>query len=305
MKGDATGAMSEFRGQYDLGADPLIVLQDLTAMVHEMTRLKLSAEAAIHGWAEQEVARARAMANKLGVPQLTRAWQILLKALGEVQLAPDTAAAVDMALVRLCFAAELPPADRLAKLVLDHQGAQSSAGPRPQAPPPSGPRAQLTAVQGAPRPAPQLQPQPPVQAPDPARTVSALPTSFRAVAALAGEMRAAKLKFQIEHQMRLVAFERGRIEVNLRENADGNAAGELAERLTAWTGERWIVSISNDEGEPTLADQAAEREAARRADAAADPLLKAALDVFPGAKIVAIRDIVVDAAPSTESETDA
>jgi DNA polymerase-3 subunit gamma/tau len=131
-----------------------------------------------------------------------------------------------------------------------------------------------------------------------------MPANFRAVSALAGEMRAARLKFQIDHQMRLVAFERGRIEVNLKDSADRNAAGELAERLTAWTGERWIVSISNDEGELSLADQAAEVEANRRADAAQDPLLKAALDVFPGAKIVAVRDITVDAAPPTESEND-
>jgi DNA polymerase-3 subunit gamma/tau len=102
----------------------------------------------------------------------------------------------------------------------------------------------------------------------------------------------------------LVAFERGRIEINLNANADRNAAGELSERLSTWTGERWFVTISNDEGEPTLADQAAEIEANRRAEAAQDPLLKAALEIFPGAKIVALRDIVIEAAPASESESD-
>ena len=156
---------------------------------------------------------------------------------------------------------------------------------------------QLAAATPDPRPAPQPRP---VEA-----RASAVPANLKAVAALAAEMKAMKLKVEIEHNMRLVAFERGRIEINLTPRADRNAPGELAERLTAWTGERWIVSISNDEGEPTLAVQAAELEAARRAEAAQDPLLKAALEVFPGAKILAVRDIVVDAAPATESESDA
>lgn len=304
MRGDAAGALSEFRAQFDIGADPLTVLQDLTAMVHEVTRLKLSADAVLNGWAEAEAKRARTMADKLGVPQVTRAWQILLKALTEVQNAPDAAAAVDMALVRLTFAADLPPADKLARMILDGQttaGAPPTA-PRPQAPPPTGGggRAQLAAVPSVPREAPA--PRPIVQQPE---TRGPIPESFRAVAQLAAEMRAMKLKIEIEHNMRLVHFERGRIEIGLTPRADRNAPGELAERLTTWTGERWVVSISNDEGEPTLAAQAAELEAARRAEAAADPLLKAALDVFPGAKILAVRDIVVDAAPATEGENDA
>lgn len=301
MRGDAAGAIAEFRAQFDIGADPLTVLQDLTGMVHELTRLKLAPDAVIAGWAEAEAARARATADKLQVPQLTRAWQILLKALTEVQNAPDAAAAVDMALIRLTFAAELPPADKLARTILEAQHAAGPAAPPPPRPvPPSGggARMQLAPAPAEPRPLPVARP----AGPQPAR--SAMPASLKEVAALAAEMKAMKLKVEIEHNMRLVHFERGRIEIGLSARADRDAPGELATRLTAWTGERWIVSISNDEGEPTLAAQAAELEAARRAEAAQDPLLKTALEIFPGAKILSVRDVVVDAAPPTESEND-
>jgi DNA polymerase-3 subunit gamma/tau len=305
MRGDAAGAIGEFRAQFDIGADPLTVLQDLTGMVHEMTRLKLSADAVLSGWAESEAKRARAVADKLSVPQLTRSWQILLKSLTEVQNAPDAAAAVDMAIVRLTFAAELPPSDKLARAILDAQsaGTAQTAAPPPPAPrplPPSGggARMQLAPVPAEPRPVPVAR----TAAPQAAR--SAMPANLKEVASLAAEMKAMKLKIEIEHNMRLVHFERGRIEIGLTPRGDRNAPGELAERLTAWTGERWIVSISNDEGEPTLAAQAAEQDAIRRAEAAQDPLLKAALEVFPGAKILAVRDVVVDAAPATEGESD-
>ena len=122
MKGAAAEAISEFRAQYDLGAEPLTVLQDLTAMTHEITKLKIAPSSSMPGWASAEAARAGAIAERLSVPSLTRAWQILLKALQEVQTAPDPAAAADMALLRLTYAAELPPADRLARAVIDLSG---------------------------------------------------------------------------------------------------------------------------------------------------------------------------------------
>ncbi len=303
MKGAAAEAISEFRAQYDLGAEPLTVLQDLTAMTHEITKLKIAPSSSMPGWASAEAARAGAIAERLSVPSLTRAWQILLKALQEVQTAPDPAAAADMALLRLTYAAELPPADRLARAVIDGAAAEPKSAPRdappprPESPPPR-PRAQLSAVPAVAREAPAPRP------PEPKPAASLSPASWAGVAALAGEMKALKLKFQIETQMRLVSFQRGAIEIALTPNADRGGAGDLAERLTSWTGERWIVSISNDPGEPTLAAQAAEADAARKAQAAADPLLNAVMSVFPGAKIIAVRDIVVDAAPPSESEND-
>jgi DNA polymerase-3 subunit gamma/tau len=313
MEGRAADAVAEFRAQYELGADPLTVLQDVTGVVHEITRLKLSAGADLHGWAEQEGERARGMADRLSVPSLTRAWQILLKALGEVQTAPDAAAATDMALVRLCFAAELPPAERLARVVMDASPKAADAprkGPeprpsesRPSEPRPSEPRgpqprAHVTLASAHAR--PERAPEPDTERPQ----VLARPKDWKAVAALAGEMKALKLKFQIEHQMRLIRFDEGRIEVNVLPNLDRGAAGELAERLTAWTGQRWLVSVSNEEAGLTLAAQAAEAEAERRAQAAQDPLLKAALEVFPGARIIAVRDLGLEPEPAGESEAD-
>jgi DNA polymerase-3 subunit gamma/tau len=51
-----------------------------------------------------------------------------------------------------------------------------------------------------------------------------------------------------------------------------------------------VVVVSNGEGEPTLAAQAAAKAADRKADAARHPLVQAALTTFPGAEIVAVRD---------------
>jgi DNA polymerase-3 subunit gamma/tau len=88
----------------------------------------------------------------------------------------------------------------------------------------------------------------------------------------------------------LVRFERGRLEVRLAQGANASLPGEISEKLAKWTGERWVVSVSSAEGEATVATQREAQDQARRASAAQDPLLKAAMQVFPGARIVAVRD---------------
>ena len=103
---------------------------------------------------------------------------------------------------------------------------------------------------------------------------------------------------------RLVRFERGRIEVRLTEAAQPTLPGELSDKLGKWTGERWVVSVSSAEGAPTIAAEREAEDQSRRASAAQDPLLKAAMAVFPGARIVAVRDRD-EFAPASEGENEA
>jgi DNA polymerase-3 subunit gamma/tau len=113
---------------------------------------------------------------------------------------------------------------------------------------------------------------------------------FNAIVALARDNREARLMFALENWVHLVRFERGRLEIRLEPGANAAFPGELSDKLSKLTGERWVVSVSSAEGAPTLVQQRQTEELARRQSAANDPLMKAAMAVFPGAKIVAVRD---------------
>ncbi len=116
MKGNAAGALAELRAQYDIGADPAVVLTDFADFVHLVTRLKIVPDAGDDASVtEMERQRGAAFANDLSMRVLNRAWQMLLKAIPEVQNAPKPLAAADMALVRLCYAADLPTPDEALK----------------------------------------------------------------------------------------------------------------------------------------------------------------------------------------------
>ncbi|MFC3267375.1 DNA polymerase III subunit gamma/tau, partial [Camelimonas abortus] len=120
MRGDLAGALALLQDLHDAGADPAVVMADLAGFTHLTTRLKVTPEAARDpSLTEAERVRGADLAGKLSVRALSRAWQMLLKALPEVQDSFRPLAAAEMALVRLAYAADLPTPDEALKMLRD------------------------------------------------------------------------------------------------------------------------------------------------------------------------------------------
>jgi DNA polymerase-3 subunit gamma/tau len=206
-----------------------------------------------------------------------------LKGLAEVQSAPQPLSALEMLLIRLAHAADLPsPADLVASL-RDGGGASGAGAPAPRGGGGGGARATLvsTAALAAPAavagvPSPQ------------AATSAALapqPASFREVVELFEAKREGILHGLLWNSVHLLRFEPGVIEMRAP-GCPRDFPARLMDMLGRWTGRRWMVSLSDQpEGEPTLAQQAASAIAARKARAAGHPLVRRALEVFPGATL--------------------
>ena len=307
MTGATAQALALLDGLYDAGADPAVVLQDLLDLTHFITRIKLvPATAETPGTPEEERRRGADLAQSLDLPVLARTWQILLKGLGETQRAPSPIQAAEMVLIRLCYAAELPnPGDLVKRLTeaspevgqsvaapakIGNGGgpvaAVAASGESTSAPPVSGPQAQL--AQPLPEVEPSLAVDPTVQdGPDADPTPA--PQSFEAVIALLESRREYKLAKHLVEDVHLVAFETGRIEVRPDSKAPRELPGELGRLLKAWTGHRWVVSVSSAPGQPTIGDQRRAQDEEIRAVVMQDPLVQAALETFPGARLVAHR----------------
>jgi DNA polymerase-3 subunit gamma/tau len=292
MGGDVPAALTDLGALYDSGADPLAVMQDLLEITHFLTRLKVAPAAqGFFDGASGEAKRAAALAGRLSVPSLTRAWQMLLKGLFEVRDATRPISACEMALIRLAYAAELPPTDKLVKDLLD------GSAPTPRTPvsgggvPARGPAASAVA-------APKATP-----APNPDR--SPVMRSLEDIAALAVKNGAPVLKVHIENDMHLVRLEAGRLEFRPSPRAPRTLAGDLQQKLRDWTGQRWTVSISNEAGQPSLAEQKKSAKAARIESVMQAPMVRAVLDRFPDAEIVAVRDVETpDIAPEAPESAD-
>jgi DNA polymerase-3 subunit gamma/tau len=117
-----------------------------------------------------------------------------------------------------------------------------------------------------------------------------MPQSFAEVIALFDKRREAVLRSHLLSHLHLVHFEPGRIEFRPAPGAPRDLANRLGQLLSEWTGTRWLVAISEAEGEPTLREQGERRERDLRNEVAGHPLVQAVLETFPGATIAAIRE---------------
>jgi DNA polymerase-3 subunit gamma/tau len=304
LGGKLADALKRLDDLYTAGADPAVVIEDLLTLTHWLTRVKLSPETAERpDVPEAEAKRGKALAAGLSMALLTRAWQLLLKGLRETQNAPQPIQAAEMVLVRLAYAADLPdPAELVRRLEAgggasaapaNGGGGAPSRAPRAEAPRSEATRAETPAA-AASRPGPaRAMAQPLAEAApkaEPAAQLSPMPASFPALIALVEDKREAILYANLVNNVHLVRFEAGMLEFRPGPQAPKNLAGQLQKLLADWTGRRWMVSVSNREGEPTLRQQQQASQAKLREDTAVHPLVKAVKEVFPEASIVAVRE---------------
>lgn len=293
MAGDVRAALAELGAQYAAGAEPLAVLRDLAEVTHWISMVQITPEAAEDPTVgPDERARGLDLSARLEMRVLTRMWQMLLKALDEVATAPNAMMAAEMAVIRLTHVADLPTPEELVRRLQDGPGPARETPPHPAGPGGGGGGrgAQAVAVRpvvAASQPAaavPAAQPLASVEA-----TALARYETFDDVVALVRARRDMKLLVEIEAGVRLVRYAPGRIEFEPGPDAAPDLAARIGERLRAFTGARWGVSVVSGGGAPSIAELRAEREGVLKAEAAAHPLVQAVLDAFPGATIRDVR----------------
>ncbi|MEM8956888.1 MAG: DNA polymerase III subunit gamma/tau [Pseudomonadota bacterium] len=292
MGGDATGALAELGRQYADGADPMAVMRDLAEITHWLSVAKIGPEALDDPTLATETrARGQQLADKLGMRVLSRAWQMMLKALEEVAAAPNAMMAAEMAVIRLTHVADLPtPEDLVRKLEAE---APNSATP-PTSPSPNGGSGPTAVASRASPPDAGLRLAAsgtggPTLAAQPADPLAAYP-DFASVVELIRARRDMKLVIDVEDHVRLVSYTPGRIEFHAGAQAPSDLAQRLRARLEGWTAARWAVSIASaPSNTETLSETQARETAARHAKAAAHPLVAAAMAAFPGAEVSGLR----------------
>lgn len=276
MRGDAPGMVASLGEMHDSGADPVVVLQDLLELTHWVTRLKVAPDAAA-ATADSERAQGLAMAGKLSMASLTRAWTLLLKGLQETLAAPSPLRAAEMALIRLCYVADLPSPGDAIKMLQNGGGAAAAGAAAPAMPRGGGGAAARLATQPA-----------TAVAAQPAQALPA-PRTFAEVVALFESRREARLVHSLMHHVHEVRCEPGLIEFRPEPKAPPDLAPRLSELLGQWTGRRWIASVSSAEGKPTLIQQKAAKADDLRSSAENNELVMAILKTFPGAKLEAVK----------------
>jgi DNA polymerase-3 subunit gamma/tau len=251
LAGDAAAALTELDEAHELGIDPTQLLRGLMESLHSATRTKAGATGDTLQSAEERDSAAE-MAEQLSWGTIHRLWQMLLKGLQDVNIAPDPREAAEMALLRLIHAAEMPdPATLLQKL--SGEGAAATATSAPAATG-NGAKAQL-------------------------------PPDFPALVQFLADNRKQILAQQLHDQVGLVRYAAPQLVLKPTKPLGGDWPRQLAADLKTLTGTSWQVSFSDETGEPSLLDQEKMAEQRVRADVLADPNVRAVMDAFPDAEL--------------------
>jgi DNA polymerase-3 subunit gamma/tau len=292
MKGRAGEALEVFRTLYGYGADPVVVALDLLEHAHSASVAKALGPDAL-GLPQEQAAKLAAIGAGASAGTLARVWQMLLRAHDDTRRAPDPKAAVDMALIRLCYAADLPGPEEALRALRDGApagggsggGGGSSGGG-------GGGGAGLTAQARmvAPRPAPQA---------------ATKLESFTDVMALIEARRDIGLKLDVDRFMRPISFRPGAITYEPAPGAPSNLAQRLVARLKEWTGQPWLVAAEGGGGAESAWEKEKREERETRAEIEADPFVRSVMQTFPGAEIVGIRraPVVVEPPPVEDGDT--
>ena len=252
LSADANATLADLDEAHDLGIDPGSIIRGLMEELHLATRTKAGASAESFP-AEQREAAER-LAVQLGWGQIHRVWQMLLKGLSDVQIAPDPREAAMMALLRLIHAADLPdPASVLSRLTVEAAAAPAPAtGAAPARP--SGPTAQL-------------------------------PQDLPALIALLERDGRHQIAVQLHDQVGLVRFAPPELVLKPLRPLGTDWPRDLAAALKSSTGKTWQVTLSDESGEPSLLDQEKIAEERVRSEVLADQAVRAAFEAFPDATL--------------------
>lgn len=316
VSGDTVGALNELSSLYSDGGEPEAILNDLAEISHWISLIKITPEAAEDPTVSpDERSRGKTIANRLNIRSLSRMWQMLLVALDEIRIAPNSMMAAEMTIIRLTHVSELPSPEELIKKIQNGsiQGNKTNI--------PIQDSTTNNKIQGSISDNVSKAISHPVVYKSVSHSTQNLAEdrnfnpehiySFRDVIELIKLNRDIQLLVEVETCLRLTSFSSGRIEFVPTNDAPANLAQKLGTKLTQWSGIRWAVSVVNEGGESTIAEMKLEESNKLNALAKEHKMVQTAFLVFPNAKITNIRstesmaqEAAIEALPEVTEEWD-
>ena len=275
MQGNVPEALSRVVNLNALGADPLQIAQDLLEITHLVTKFKVASKVVGEMVTDLEIERGNYLASKLPMVQLGRCWQMLLKGISEIQQATSQLAALEMVLIRLAYLAEPDKPDETAeKPNLDIKK-----------------KVNINQINDE-----ETSKQEIVVLENPSNELNHPQTpgglTFTDIVDLFEKKREGLIHSKLVTQARLFSVTPGRLEMMKTKEIDDKFAARISKLLGEWTGQNWMVSVVDREGDKTIQEQMLEKERCMKTEAAQDPLVARIIETFPGATIDTVRPLL-------------
>jgi len=272
-------ALLEAKDQADTGIDPVNLIESLGDLIHELTRLKVTESNDDNlSLGPEGLNRIKALKDKTTVKHLSRYWQMILKASSEIKNFSNPLAALEMAIIRMAYISDLPTPDEIIKKI---EGNDLKLTEK------KSPNSELkNSVKAIPTVSVKSVQQEKIIE----ETSDTDPKSFEDIIELVRLKKNIRLQYDLENNVSLVSFEKGKIELNIL-NSDEKILFTLSSKLQEWTKEKWLVVSSSSEGQKTIKEVRDDDEFETRSLIKEHPIYNKASMEFDNVDIISIEEV--------------
>lgn len=258
IEGKTVEAITIVKDLYYLGKDLNNLFQQMLELVHLLTKHKLQAEINTYEYNDEDLVKLSNISEICSITSLTTIWQMLLKGIQELQMSKNQLITSEMLIIRLCHLSNLPSLSSLISRLNNQSSTEFS---------------QTNSL--------------------PPRATKQKPNfavnSFEDLVELFHQKKEMLLYQYLLNDVSLIDFEPCKIKISHSKNVPHHFANKVASLLQDWTGEKWHISVSSGEGNPTLADQAHSAKLQLMDNFVKNDFIKEVLDNFAD---VEIKDII-------------
>jgi DNA polymerase-3 subunit gamma/tau len=287
MTGDMSHMLEKLNNMYETGYDPLMIVNDLLSVAHLITKLKTVPNLANSSTlSELEKTRGNEFSQKLGLENLSGAYQMLLTVLAEAKLAPRPFEVVEMGLIRVTHMAPMPAMSTLINMA---KGVGNSTAKKPL----EGEQAKIKTP---------ISPKKPVQQ-QASKVVQKKENQEQVTTGienltwrqLVENLKAnyTALTGSLETQIRADSISSSHIKLQYIKGlrTEKELQNQLSEALQKTYGKRFQISLNGESTEETLAETYAREAEERKLRALKLPDIQKILDAFPGSEVLKVNNI--------------
>lgn len=255
ISGQSQNSVNLVKDFYYRGKDLLQLPQQLMEVIHNITKLKLNIAVNDLDYTINEKEELNILASNLSIEVLTILWQMLLKAYKELQRSGNQLMTAEMMVIRLCHVNNIPTPTKILEEINSKTPSPSNAF-----------SAKANSQKDFINP----------------------PNDFEEVVQLFYDKKEMLLYHYLVNDVNLIEFSPYKIKIRQNLSVPHNFINKVSSFLEEWTGQKWQILLSSDDGMPTLSSQAETAQIKEIRDFSQNMIVKNILDYFPNAKVTSV-----------------